>query len=838
MSTKSKDLPNRYDFALIEEKTRKFWRDQDVSKWNPDLERSQNFVIDTPPPTISGNLHMGHVLSYCHTDFIARFQRMIGKNVFYPMGFDNNGLPTERLVEKVHGIKAKDVSRADFAKLCRALIEVEMPKFQSLFEALALSVDWSLSYSTASLDSCRLSQMSFLDLVNKGEIYQEEQAVFWDPIDGTTIAQSEVEEKEQVSVMYEITFNLLEGHEKISIATTRPELLPACVALLFHPEDERYKKLANRFAITPLFGVKIPIIADSDVVPEKGTGLVMCSTFGDMLDVKWWKKHHLPLRQVLDAGGRIEKIDFTLISLGAKIAQDNLAKLEGLFVKDAKNTILEMLKEGFHLAHQYKVQNVVKCAERSGCSLEIRVTRQWFIRVLKHKEALLEQKSKISWHPENMRSRLESWIEGLSFDWCISRQRFFGVPLPVWYLKSDGSAIFPKLEDLPIDPAIDLPKGYKKEDVVGELDVMDTWATSCISPQINSWGITQSLVLDKGRYSKLFPADIRPQGHEIIRTWAFGTILKSYLHSKEIPWKSIMISGWCLAQDKQKMSKSKGNVVLPLAALSQYGADVLRYWSASAKLGGNTSFSEDIMQDGKKLLTKIWNAARFSIMHVCDVVEYSDEELQKDVLCVFDQWILKKLDRANDEIFQSFEKCQYHNAKSIISSVFKREFCDRYIELVKLRLNDQGCDIAWKKSATATLYLAMKTILKLFAPFFPYITEELFSYFDLSNSSIHAKGNWPCLFEKPSICASEESTNIALSILDIVNKLKQASQRAIIVLHIRLDSDLLSKDLLFDLKGATLAKEICVYLNGQDLPQSIVYWTNGESCSVAIEVVA
>jgi valyl-tRNA synthetase len=836
MSDKHKNLPDRYDFALIEEKIREFWKEKNVSQWNPDLDRSQNFVIDTPPPTISGSLHMGHVLSYCHTDFIARFKRMIGKNVFYPMGFDNNGLPTERLVEKVKGIKAKDVSREEFVKFCRDLIEIEMPKFKSLFEELALSVDWSLLYSTASPQSCKLSQMSFLDLVNKGEIYQEEQAVFWDPIDGTTIAQSEVEEKEQTALMYEIVFDLFKDLEKVSIATTRPELLPACVALLYNPEDERYnKRLANKFAVTPLFGVKIPIIADSEVVPEKGTGLVMCCTFGDMLDVKWWKKHSLPLRQVLNSNGHIENIDFALISLSPDIAQNNLAKLVGLFVKEAKNKIVEMLTQDLLLTNQHKIQNIVKCAERSGCPLEIRVTRQWFIRALKHKEALLEQKSKINWYPENMLPRLESWIEGLSFDWCISRQRFFGIPLPVWYLKSDGSPIFPRLEDLPIDPAVDLPKGYTKDEVIGELDVMDTWATSCISPQINSFGISKPLTLDHERYAKLFPMDMRPQGHEIIRTWAFGTILKSYLHSGDIPWKNIMISGWCLAENKEKMSKSKGNVVLPTDALSKYGADVVRYWSASAKLGGNTAFSVEVMQDGKKLLTKIWNAARFGLLHSCDLVHYKDCELQKDVTCVVDDWILTRLDEVNKDIFQNFEKYQYHTAKSLISNFFKREFCDRYIELVKLRLNDQSCDVAWKRSAQVTLYLSIKTILKLFAPFFPYVTEELFSYFDLSGGSIHAKGQWPSLLSR-GVCDFEESVEIAMSVLDIVNRLKQGSPRSLVILHLQLEKEL-SADLLFDLKGATCAKELFIYLSLQELPQRITSWTNGKGFLVAIEGV-
>ncbi len=833
------NIPSRYDFVLIEAKTREFWKQKLISQWNPELDREENFVIDTPPPTISGHLHMGHVLSYCHTDFIARFKRMTGKNVFYPMGFDNNGLPTERLVEKIKGIKAKDLPRSEFTKMCRELINEEMPKFHALFEELALSVDWSLSYSTASPESSRFSQMSFLDLVQKGEIYQEEQAVFWDPVDGTTTSHSEVEEKEQVSLIYDIAFDLLKDTNKVVIATTRPELLAACVAIFYHPLDQRYQHLESKFAITPLFGVRVPILADEDVIPSKGTGLVMCCTFGDMLDVAWWKKHNLPLRQTLNSSGKIGEIDFESISLNALVARENFARLKGLYVKDARKEITNLLQEEGRLIDQKKVQNMVKCAERSGAPLEIRVTKQWFIKTLVHKEALLNQASKITWHPEGMKARLEAWIQGLSTDWCISRQRFFGVALPVWYLKSSGEPIFPRMQDLPVDPFVDLPMGYSREEVVGDLDVMDTWATSCISPQINAFGISEPLALNLDRYFRLFPADMRPQGHEIIRTWAFGTILKSYLHSKSIPWKSIMISGWCLAEDKQKMSKSRGNIVTPAKILSEYGADVVRYWSASAKLGGNTVFSKDMLEEGRKLITKLWNAARFCLINTDELtIESSlEKKVWGQVCCFSDLWILSRLDETIKEVSQNFEKFQYHLAKQNVVAYFKREFCDRYIELVKARA--LGQNHTWKKSAQITLHFCISSILKLFAPFFPYVTEELFAYFDKSGASIHAKGQWPSLNGKLTKASDVlPSMEVALSVLDLVNRAKQASPgRALGALYLHLGSESMPQDLIFDLKSTLSVKDLFLCSFEKDFPIDLVVAKN-QFCSVAVEFLS
>lgn len=828
MSNSLEGLASRYSFKEVESRIRNFWKEQNVFAWNAEISRDESYVIDTPPPTISGHLHMGHVFSYCHTDFIARFQRMIGKNVFYPMGFDNNGLPTERLVEKVKGIKAREIERKDFVHLCNQLIEEEMPKFRALFEELGLSIDWSFTYSTASKESCRLSQMSFLDLVHKGEIYRSEQAVFWDPIDCTAISQSEIELKEQCSLMHEIVFDLTDS-QKVTIATTRPEILPACVAIFYNPLDSRYSNLDSKFAVTPLFGVKVPIIADTDVVMEKGTGLVMCCTFGDMLDVQWWKKYNLPLREVLNSNGLLSEIDFGSISLNADLARENFASLRGLFVTHAREKIVQLLENQGFLTSKYKVENVVKCAERSGSPLEVRVTKQWFIRALPHREALLKKALELKWYPEGMKARLNSWIEGLSADWCISRQRFFGIPLPVWYSKVNGEPIFPDFKDLPVDPALSIPNGYKAEEIEADFDVMDTWATSSISPQINAGGISKAL--SGSHYEKLFPADLRPQGHEIIRTWAFGTILKSYLHSDTLPWKDIMISGWCLFEDKQKMSKSRGNIIVPSGVLSEYGSDVVRYWSASAKLGGNIAFSKDILQDGKKFITKLWNASRFALMHVREIVPQCPtfENSHAKILCAADSWILHMMDKLILETSQHLQNYHYHIAKQAIVTYFKRDFCDRYIELVKARVNDQNCLGKLKESAQLTLYFCIRNLLKLCAPFFPYVTEELFSYFDTSGKSIHAKGQWPLPFGKDF--AFTQHMNVVMSITDFV--FKNGLFRSQVILHVH--SSPLPQDLLFDLKGMISVIDVVFHRDESSLPVNKV---RNEFCVLGVENIS
>ncbi|KAJ6644955.1 Valine--tRNA ligase [Pseudolycoriella hygida] len=564
-------------------------QEQRIYSWNPNEERENNFVVDTPPPTVSGQLHIGHVYSYTQVDFIVRFQRMIGKNIFYPMGFDDNGLPTERLVEKQKQVRAFNMDRQKFIDICREVVISEEEKFRCLFNQIALSVDWDLEYQTINPLSRKLSQMSFLDLIAKGEIYRNNQPILWDSVDGTALAQADIEDKERIALMNDIIFRTDNGNE-IIIATTRPELLPACVAVFYHPMDQRYKHLQGHFAITPLVGNKVPILSDELVQIDKGTGLVMCCTFGDALDITWWKTHNLPLKIIIDKKGHINLPSHLPL----------YEQLNGLKIKEARNKTVEILREEKLLVKQAEIMQTVKCAERSGAPLEILTTPQWFVHTIKHKDILMQRARELNWYPNNMRIKLESWISSIAWDWCISRQRYFGVPFPVWYSKragEEGKPLFADITQLPVDPLIDLPIGYLREEVEPDYDIMDTWATSSLSPQLNSYGISEKFNVDLERHNKIFPADLRPQAHEILRTWAFYTILKAQLHENKLPWQNIMVSGWCLASDRSKMSKSKGNIIVPEELLEQYGADVVRYWTSKSKLGADSAYSEDIIKN-------------------------------------------------------------------------------------------------------------------------------------------------------------------------------------------------------------------------------------------------
>ena len=617
-----KALPKKYNHQETEKRWQDHWFSHDVYAWDQSQPRDNTFVIDTPPPTVSGLLHMGHIFSYTQADFVARYQRMKGKTVFYPMGFDDNGLPTERLVEKVKKIRGANMPRAEFINVCKDVVSDAEEDFRRLFKTTAISVDWSQEYQTISAQSRRISQSSFVDLFHKNEAYRTMEPTLWDPIDRTALAQAEIVDQEMDSHMNDVNFTLDDG-TPITIGTTRPELLPACVALFAHPDDARYSALIGKEATSPLFGIKVPILADNQVEIEKGTGLVMCCTFGDQTDIHWWKTHKLPLRIILGRDGKLcdlEKCyDGTWPSAYASDAVQTICQqLEGLKIKAARQKILELLHDAGALIKQTSIRHAVKCAERSGAPLEILVTPQWFIKVMDKKEALLTKARECDWNPDYMRQRIESWIENLSWDWCISRQRYFGVPFPVWYAKvakdgyNIGDPIIASYDQLPIDPLVDLPKGWSADELEPDADVMDTWATSSVSPQLSSHGLNDEVTLDATRHSQLFPADLRPQAHEIIRTWAFYTIVKAHLHQDTIPWKHLMISGWCLASDKTKMSKSKGNVVTPVELIENRGTDVVRFWASTSKLGTDTAFSEDVLNIGKKLVNKLWNATKFA----------------------------------------------------------------------------------------------------------------------------------------------------------------------------------------------------------------------------------
>ncbi len=724
-----------YDPKASEEKWRQYWLDRKTYAWDSKGTRAENFIVDTPPPTISGHLHMGHIYSYTQTDVIARFMRMAGKNVFYPVGWDDNGLPTERLVEKMKGIRAADMSREDFIRVCHEVVNESEKDYRALFRSIALSVDWDQEYQTIDDNSRKLSQMSVLDLFAKGELYRQPQPTLWDIADQTALAQAEVAEKESPGTMWNIPFTCADGSE-IEIATTRPELLGACVALMV---CEKHKHLVGQKVTTPLYGVQVPVIFDEKVDPDKGTGAVMCCTFGDVTDIEWWRTHKLPTRIIIDNVGRL--------------TDDRVPELKGLKINAAKAKIIEIMKEKGLVRSEVAVQRMVPCAERSGAPLEIIVTPQWFVKVLDKKADLIAQGKKIKWYPEYMRVRFEQWTENLKWDWCISRQRYFGVPLPFWYSKragEEGKIIPADPSQLPVNPLVDLPKGYTRDEVTGEADVMDTWATSSITPQLSSKGITKELTLDPDRHAKLYPAHIRPQAHEIIRTWAFYTILKSWLHEKSVPWETIALSGWCLAEDRSKMSKSKGNVVRPEQLIEDNSADVVRYWTATSRLGLDTAMDPNTFKIGRKLQNKLWNAAKFVTLQVSGFSPKAPTlaASKADVIAPLDLWISTRLQETIAKATEHYLAYDYADALRVCEEFFWKDFCDNYLELVKARAYDEANkDPKGKLSAQTTLYFVLEAVLRLFAPVMPYITEELYSTLYPAQwkkaGSIHARGFWP-----------------------------------------------------------------------------------------------
>lgn len=822
-----KNLPKQYDPKEAEPRWQATWEQNRTYAWDPNEPRENTFVIDTPPPTVSGHLHMGHIFSYTQADFVARYQRMSGKTVFYPMGFDDNGLPTERLVESIKGKKASQYpTREDFIKDCKEVVNDAEEKYRALFKSTALSVDWNEEYQTVSATSRAISQASFLDLLAKGEAYRQYRPTYWDWVDQTAIAQAEIEEKEQPGIQITIPFGIVsradwkagkrpafDSLEKVPVMTTRPELLGACVALMCHPSDE--ERFKDCLAISPLFNIAVRICSDEKVDKEKGTGFVMCCSWGDDTDKEWISKNGLAWRPLVGKNGRINanllNSDSIIFDHGdrgkngdfSQITSDNCidvsrahtqfkALIGKKLIRDVKNEnsakgiAIELLEQAGLLLPQgekgdfiiHKVQTV-KCAERSGTPIEIIPTYQWFVRITDKKEALKSKGAQCEWHPEFMRIRLDQWIDGLKEDWCVSRQRFFGVPFPVWYSRrpgEEGKVLFASPDQLPVDPLVDLPKGYSREEVDGDKDVMDTWATSSVSPQLSAHGISANNCKDKARFEKLFPADLRPQAHEIIRTWAFYTIVKAHLHTDTIPWKHVMISGWCLAADKTKMSKSKGNVVTPVELIRDKGADVVRYWASTSRLGADTAFSEDLLKIGKKLVTKLWNATSFAAIHLSKlnaqpttaVGDLAGERITE----MLDKWILTRLHKTIAKATEDFERLEYCDARVAIEDFFWKDFCDNYLELVKVRAYGEAGDATAQASAHYTLHHCLHAILRLFAPFLPHVTEELYHHLFDASQSVHARGHWPTASDYPCDDAAEDIGMACVAVLEAVRKAK------------------------------------------------------------------
>lgn len=700
------ELPKNYDFKITENKWKKEWQKNNLYKFNEKDKNSPLFVVDTPPPYVSADhLHAGHIMSYAQAEFIVRYKRMNGYNVFYPMGFDDNGLPTERYVEKKYKIDKSKTTKSEFIKLCLKETEKGIETYKKLWTDLGISVDWSKTYSTIAPLPTKVSQWSLIDLYKKGFLKREEVPILWCPFCQTAISQSDTEDKERESVMNYIIFKT-NNNEDLLIATTRPELLPACVALYYNPEDERYKGLNNKKALVPIFNYEIPIKTSKLVDKEKGTGLMMVCTWGDTEDLEKWRIDKLETRNLLTSDGKLNELG---------------QKYQGLTINEAREKILEDLKD--FLVRQEKITQVVNVHERCDTPVELIQSKQWFIRISDMKDIWLEYGKKIKWHPEHMFKNYELWINSLKWDWCVSRQRFYGVPFPFWYCDDCGEIMVANEKDLPVDPTETKPKQCpkcKSKNITSETDVMDTWATSSCTP---------FLLKELGDNKKLFPVDLRPNAHEIIRTWDFYSIVKSYYHFKNIPFKNVMISGHGLDEQGRKISKRLGNYVSSDKLIEEYGADAVRYWATGASLGQNLRFSPTEIKRGKQITTKLWNVARFIQMSGISDNENNLEQA--------DLWIISKANEAIKNTTKYFESYEYAKAKNEIETFFMSYFADYYVEFVKYRLN--GEDKNSKEAAQYTLKEIFIIILKMFAPIIPFITEEIYHMF--KKESIH-KSSW------------------------------------------------------------------------------------------------
>jgi valyl-tRNA synthetase len=785
--SESTRIPARPTLDGIEARWGKVWAERGTYTFDRTKPRSAVFAIDTPPPTVSGSLHVGHVFSFTQTDLIARYQRMLGREVFYPMGWDDNGLPTERRVQLHFGVQCDPslpydpsftppetppdaplhISRRNFVELCHRQTELDEQAFEEDWRRVGLSVDWSMLYTTIGDRARATAQQGFLHNLDRGEAFAVDGPTLWDVSFQTAVAQAELEDRERPGAFHRLRFG------PVHVETTRPELVPSCVALVAHPSDSRFRSLFGTSVRTPLFGVEVPVLAHPLADPEKGSGIVMVCTFGDLTDVTWWRELDLPTRTVIRRDGRFAAEPPPGVPAAA------YAPLAGLTVNQARAKIVELLRASGDLDGEPRpVTHAVKFYERGDRPLEIVATRQWFIRNGGRddalREALLARGRELKWQPAHMRLRYEHWVEGLNGDWVISRQRFFGVPIPLWYRLDDaGEPVYdPPLrpESLPVDPSSEAPPGYTEDQrgkpggFIGDPDVMDTWATSSLTPQIAGGWLD-----DPALFAQVFPMDMRPQSHEIIRTWLFSTVLRSHTEFGVLPWKQAVIAGWILDPDRKKISKSKGNAVVgPMTVLEEYGSDAVRYWAASGRPGVDTAFDTGQMRIGRRLAVKILNASRF-------VLGFSGALDPSLVTAPVDRALVATLSTVVDDATAAFDAFDYTRALERTEQFFW-SFCDDYVELVKARAYGEGSP-AEVESARATLALALDAVLRLFAPFLPYVTEEVWSWW--RDGSVH-RAAWPTA---ASLGASRDAAagrplTVAAEVLRAIRRAKSAAKQS------------------------------------------------------------
>lgn len=786
-----------YNFIESEKKWQVFWKKEKIYAF--DLKKKGKiYSVDTPPPTLSGKMHIGHSFSYSQQDFIVRYHRMKGENVFYPFGTDDNGLPTERLVEKLKGVKSHKMTRKDFVDLCLKTILEIRDDFIDDWIKIGMSCDFSHIYSTIDKHSIATSQFSFIDLYNKGLVYQKEETTIWCVNCKTAIAQAELLDQELSSVFLDIEFKIKDG-KSIIVSTTRPELLGACVCIYVNPKDSRYKNLVGKKAIVPLFLQEVPILSDLSADIKKGSGAMMVCSYGDKFDVAAIKKRKLSPRVVFTKDGKLN---------------DLTGKYAGLQIKEARAEIMADLEHNGFLKDKKHIKHIVNVHDRCGTEIEFLDSKQWFAKIIHNKKLFSSAAKKINWYPDYMKKRYTRWVEDLEWDWGISRQRHFGVSFPVWYCTKCGDVMVADKEQLPVDPLSSKPKKKCKcggSDFIGEEDVMDTWATSSLSPQI----VLDWIKEKKGPYSgvdfkSMYPVSLRPQAHDIIRTWAFYTIVKGIYHNKDMPWKDIVISGHVLDPKGEAMHKSKGNVIEPKVVLEKYGADSLRFWASSSKLGEDLRYMEKDLVSGQRFVTKLWNASKFIITNL----EGFSPKTRPKKLEVIDNFVMSELNKVIKECTTGFDSYEYVKTRLLVENFFWHTFCDNYLEIVKDRIyNGQKRGYETRLSAQYTLYYCLFNILKSVAPIMPHITEEIYqAYFRKfeKDRSIHIS-SWPKYFK-----AKEDKTIIgagrfAFDVLSKVRQYKSVNKKSLkeeVVITIHKDDEHKFNLVYEDLKSTTNAREI------------------------------
>lgn len=783
-------VEKHYNFEQIEKQMQQMWRSEQVYKFVPD-NPGEVYSIDTPPPTISGKLHIGHLFSYCQAEIIARFRRMQGYNVFYPFGFDDNGLATERLVEREEGIRAKDLPRSQFVEKCQAITEKYETEFKEFWASLGFSVDWSLQYETISPAVAKISQALFLDLVEMGKAYSKDSPVLWCTECQTSIAQAELDTAEVDSTFNYVPF-MVDG-KPIEVATTRPELLFGCVCLFVNPSDPRHQNLIGRTATVPLYNYEIPVLADEQVGIDKGTGVVMCATFGDSTDAEWFAKHNLPYREVILPDGTLSKA---------------VPFIGGMTTHAARREILRLLEQENLLVRSEQLTHAVARHERCGTEMEIIPSRQWYIDILSHKDEFLQAADRINWYPSTMKNRYIAWVQNLKWDWCISRQRYFGIAIPVWYCKSCKSHVLASREQLPVNPLETKYQGTCScgcEEFIPEKAVFDTWVTSSITPQIN-----ERLGL------KLTPMSMRTHAHEIIRTWTFYSIVRSLYHTGDIPWKDLMISGFVLAKQGEKISKSKSNAALdPTVLISTHSADALRYWSASAKLGTDTYFDVEELATSKRFLTKLWNACRFAISHLQDM-----DPSQTPPLLPIDRWIVERTNETYRQASSFLYEYELGSARHAVDEFFWKDLCDNYIEIVKSRLyNPDIHGHEQRRSGQYALYCALLGVLKMYAIYVPHITDYIYGQFFAKHEgkkSIHLL-TWPLnsTDNEKILMFGEEVKRVLFGMRKQKSERNLSMRSEIDVLEVQCDAELIAwfEQTADDLKACANAREVQVRSN-------------------------